>query len=81
MSTKSTLLIGENWHLYTDCGYANFDEVPRLSLEGDLARFEAESYGVTVTLPPAVLDAIAAAHRDQEFPHQHPDYMERADLK
>jgi len=81
VSTRCTIAHGEGWHVYSEC----FDETVWVELSGSHLAFEASvapgQGGITTFLPPAVLDAIAAAHRDQEFPHQHPDYMERADLK
>lgn len=62
MSTRSTIDIGDDWHLYEEM----LDETVWVEVRG--VAFEAVLGGVSVKLPPAVIDAIRAANA-AHFPH------------
>ena len=64
MSTKCTIAHSPEYHLYEDM----IGNVVRLALYH--APFTATRGLLAVELPPAVLDAIAAAHARKAFPHQ-----------
>ena len=70
MSTKITISASNHYHLYEEW----LDD--SVWLEVRVVPFEASQHGVSVQLPPAVIDAIRAAAPDR-FPHLRPKETEQ----
>ena len=63
---KATIALGHGWHLY----WNHFDDQAWIAMRHGQVPFEVNEVTLTTSLPPDLLDAIAAAHAAGRLPHQ-----------